>query len=387
MMNLLKGMSRFTIILFTIILVTVILFSPAMIFAQNSSVADLNPPNSFNNEYSIGNQKSRLQSRGAYQETAQRIYYSVGIKYINLFDQARLRPVMLKIYYPYNKTSMSSLVIFSHGLGGSYERCDYLGRRWASEGMISVHINHHGCDDSVWKNKIRPIRELKQIYPAFKSGRVHAGDVRFVLDELEFFSNVDSDLAARMDLSQIGVAGYDIGGLGALLLAGQQPPDRGESLYDERVKAVLVMSPPVYSTSHHALSVYNTIQIPTFFVTGTEDNGVIGDTTAIQRRIPFDAMLKADRYLVTYQGADHMIYGGHFLSINGRNDKPFQDNIARISAIYWKAYLNGDTHAYNSFARDSIGSLVNMGRIERKFPLVSEQPNLQAREASDSVVY
>ena len=360
MMNPLKGMSLFTVFLFTMIW-----FSPGMIFAQNSKCPD--------NESSFGNQEKSI--------------YRVGIKYKKLFDQIRRRPVTIKIYYPHNKTSISPLVVFSHGLGGSYEHCDYLGRKWASEGMISVHINHYGCDDSVWKNKIRPMKELRDIYPAFKSGRVHAGDVRFVLDELGRFSEKDPDLAAMMDLSQIGVAGYDIGGLGALLLAGQLPPDNGESLYDKRVKAILVMSPPVYSTRLYGESVYDTIQIPTFFVTGTEDNGVIGDTKAQQRRIPFDAMLKADRYLVTYQGADHMIYGGHFLSINGRNDKPFQDNIAYISAIYWKAYLYGDSHAYNSFARHSIGRLVNMGRIERKFPLTEEQPELQAREASDNITY
>lgn len=364
-----------------------ILLSQTMIYAQYSGDNLFVYDDSLKFEYSDNNNGIEAQIAPSYQEEASRMLYCVGIRYKNMFDPSRCRPVAAKIYYPYSKHSPSPVVIFSHGLGGSYERCDYLGQKWASEGMISIHINHCGCDDSVWKNKIRPLKELKQVYPAFWSGRVHAEDIRFVLDELNRLSIMEPGLADMMDLSRIGVAGYDIGGLAALLLAGQHPPDNGASLYDERVKAVLVMSPPVYPTRYSVSSVYEAIHIPTFFVTGTEDNGVIGSTKAEQRRIPFDCMVNTDRYLVTYQGADHMIYGGHILSINGRNDKQFQDNIARISSLYWKAYLNGDLHAYHHFARHSIGRLVtNMGRIERKFPQTL-QPGFQDQEVTTNTTY
>jgi predicted dienelactone hydrolase len=242
-----------------------------------------------------------------------------------------------------------------------------LGTKWAASGFVSLHINHAGCDDSVWKNNIRPMKELREIYPYFVSGRIHANDVRFVIDQLELLAKNDPVWEQMLDMSRIGAAGYDLGGLGTLLLAGQLPLDRGEYLYDSRVKAIIVMSPPVNSSPYAASAIYETVQTPVLFFTGTEDNGIIGTTKAPQRRIPFDHLINADRFLVTYNGADHLVYGGHILPINNRNEKLLQNNIAEVSLIFWKAYLAGDPKMYQYLRKNAIGNLIgHAGTIERK---------------------
>ena len=39
------------------------------------------------------------------------------------------------------------MIVFSHGLGGTRDGYEYLGRHWASYGYVSVHLQHKGSDD------------------------------------------------------------------------------------------------------------------------------------------------------------------------------------------------------------------------------------------------
>ncbi|MGA9042366.1 MAG: hypothetical protein WB421_17665, partial [Terriglobales bacterium] len=66
-------------------------------------------------------------------------------------DLARDRDIPVKIYYPANAKSPCPLIIFSHGLGGTREGYAYLGEHWAGCGYISVHLQHIGSDDAVWR--------------------------------------------------------------------------------------------------------------------------------------------------------------------------------------------------------------------------------------------
>ena len=259
------------------------------------------------------------------------------------------------------------MIIFSHGLGGSNEKCAYLGQTWAAQGFVSVHIQHLGMDDQVWKLKIRPIKELKDVYGRQWSGRTQADDIRFVLDQLDRLAAGDASLGQMLDMTRIGVAGYDLGGLAAMLVAGQTPPDRGQSLHDPRVKAIVVMSPPVADQMTFAPVSYGAMSTSALFFTGTEDDGLVGPTKAWQRRIPFDYMQGQDRFLITYKDADHLIYGGHIRPMKSLDDQKYQTNIAQASLLFWRAYLKEEQAVYAWFHGQSLGSIVGtLGRVERR---------------------
>ena len=66
-------------------------------------------------------------------------------------DAARHRSVPVKIYYP-KSAGRCPVIIMSHGLGGTRDGYEYLGRHWASHGYVSVHPQHVGSDDAVWKD-------------------------------------------------------------------------------------------------------------------------------------------------------------------------------------------------------------------------------------------
>jgi predicted dienelactone hydrolase len=77
-------------------------------------------------------------------------------------DAKRGRAVPVKIYFPLGSEGPFPLIIFSHGLGGSREGYEYLGRHWASHGYISLYIQHAGSDDEVWRGQARPLQSMKR---------------------------------------------------------------------------------------------------------------------------------------------------------------------------------------------------------------------------------
>ena len=295
--------------------------------------------------------------------------YHVSVSDSNWFDAMRHRNVPVKIYRPTQPQEKCPVIVFSHGLGGSNEKCAYLGQAWASQGFVSVHLQHLGIDDQVWKLKIRPIKELKDVYSQHWTGRTQANDIRFVLNVLDGIVTGGTPFGQMLDMSRVGVAGYDLGGLAAMLLAGQAPPDNRHDLRDPRVKAIVVMSPPVADQAAYIpIPVsYKTMSTPALFFTGTEDDGVVGSTKSWQRRIPFDQMQGQDRFLITYRDADHLIYGGHILPSRSREDQKYQANVTQVSLLFWRAYLKEEPAVYAYFQGPSLGSIVGtLGRVERR---------------------
>lgn len=203
---------------------------------------------------------------------------------------------------------------------------------------------------------------------------MQANDIRFVLNRLEQLADSGSSFGQMIDMTRVGVAGYDLGGLASMLVAGQSPPDRGTHLHDHRVKAIVVMSPPVYDHAAYAPASYGSMNTPAMFFTGTEDDGWIGTTQAWQRRIPFDHMQGNDRFLVTYHGADHMIYGGHIRSSKSRDDQKYQANIAQASTMFWRAYLREEPAVQAYFRGQTLGGVSgSLGRVERRLTDYAEQ--------------
>ena len=66
--------------------------------------------------------------------------YQVAELMLDWHDDARDRDVPAKAYYPEGDIPPCPLIIFSHGLGGTREGYEYLGRHWASHGYISTSI-------------------------------------------------------------------------------------------------------------------------------------------------------------------------------------------------------------------------------------------------------
>jgi predicted dienelactone hydrolase len=275
--------------------------------------------------------------------------YEVAVLRFTWTDVKRRREVPVKIYYPAQGPGPFPVIIFSHGLGGSREGYQYLGRQWASHGYVSVHLQHVGSDQAVWEKSWSKLLALRQAAHNLQNSLNRPLDVSFAIDQLEQLNLEPGPLKGRLDLSRVGAAGHSFGAYTTMAVAGQvfgRPGGREISFADPRIKAAIPMSTPVPRKRGNLTQAYAKIAIPCLHMTGTKDDSPIGETRAAERRLPFDYSHGPDQYLITFQGGDHMIFSGRprFFG-GGTQDARFQALISLSTTAFWDAYLKGDPAA------------------------------------------
>lgn len=277
--------------------------------------------------------------------------YEVATIKLDWHDKQRDRDVPVKIYYPKNAPGPVPLIIFSHGLGGSRDGYTYLGNEWASQGYISVHVQHLGSDTAVLKGAMNgSLQEAMKPYAA--TNRVI--DIYYAIYELEKMNAQPGPLHGKVDMNNIGVAGHSYGAWTTLMVGGEVVIRDADHIHhksrhsDPRIKALIPMSSPVRE-KEHLDEAFGGIVLPCFHMTGTLDDSPIADTKAADRRVPFDHMTgkMADEFLLTFKGGDHMVFSGRLSKRPSRaeHDPIFQKYIKDGSTAFWNAYLKGDQSA------------------------------------------
>jgi predicted dienelactone hydrolase len=299
--------------------------------------------------------------------------HEVATAFHDWVDVTRNREVPVKIYYPKEEKGPWPVIIFSHGLGGSREGYAYLGNHWASHGYVSVHLTHKGSDTEVLLTNPNDVMgAMKAAASDPKNAVNRAMDVRFAVDEVTKLADGDSPVAGRLDLEHIGMAGHSFGAWTTLAVVGQGAAALERTRFrfvEPRIKAAIAMSAPVAETmKRQPHAAFGWIQTPCFHMTGTLDTSPTGDTAAEDRRIPYDHITRADQYLVTFEGGDHMVFAGaKRLRGGGEKDAVFQDLIRQGSTAFWDAYLKDDEKAKKWLAEGGFGAALGRdGRFERK---------------------
>ena len=170
--------------------------------------------------------------------------YQVETGYYEWNDTARDREVPVKIYFPLKGDGPFPLIIFSHGLGGSREGYEYLGRHWASYGYITVHVQHKGSDVSIWQHSAQARESLRKSVKNAGNAINRTLDISFVIDKMENINNESDALKGRIDLQHIGMAGHSFGAWTTLAVAGEVFTGSNGSemnLAEPRIKAAIAM--------------------------------------------------------------------------------------------------------------------------------------------------
>ncbi|MCG8600302.1 MAG: hypothetical protein MI807_09195 [Verrucomicrobiales bacterium] len=205
-------------------------------------------------------------------------------------DESRDREIPLKVYLPAAQ-SVSPVILFSHGLGGSRMNNPYLGNHWAGQGYVVVFMQHAGSDEEVWKSV--PVRE--RLSAMKKAAGVQAAldryaDVPFVIDQLEKWNSQEGHvLHGRLNLEKIGMSGHSFGAHTTQAMMGQKYPG-GRTVGDDRIDAFVAMSPSTHRRMAPEES-FGHIKAPVMLMTGTKDASVITpDTTPEKRMAVYAAM-------------------------------------------------------------------------------------------------
>lgn len=301
---------------------------------------------------------------------SQNVVNNFKIKYLILKDISRNREIPIKVYYP-DKNDKYPVIFFSHGLGGDREGGKDWGEFWASNGYISIHIQHHGSDIEVLKQKSGGIKD--RVEELFKHANTknlidRIRDSKFCVNYLSILNLQDNDLKGLLDTNRIGFSGHSFGALTTQCLAGQVfKLDDGKeiSFYEEKIKAFIAFSPTV--TKKIERNNFDKIFSPFLCLTGDKDEVKLIGARPEERRIPFDNMPKNDKYLVIFKDANHMTFSGqhHFINSDNKSDK-FSDLIKKITLSFWDYYLKGKNEAYEYLVKYFKKEINGIGTFEMK---------------------
>ena len=286
-------------------------------------------------------------------------------------DAKRNRHVPVKIYFPPGGTGPFPVIIFSHGLGGSREGYEYLGRYWANRGYVSVHLQHLGSDAAVWEDSpiTNLLTDMRKAAANLENAANRPLDVSFAIDQLERLNLESALFKNRLDLARLGVAGHSFGAFTTLAVAGQvfiMPAGREISYADSRVKAAIAMSAPVPARTNTFDRAFGKIKIPVLHMTGTADYSPIGETHPEERRVAFDHIHGADQFLLTLAGGDHNVFGGVSRQVSPEKETQFKELICESSTSFWDAYLKGNAKAKAWLTNDFKIVLAADGTFELK---------------------
>ena len=282
-------------------------------------------------------------------------------------DARRDRDVPVRVFLPAERTPQS-VVLFSHGLGGSREGNAFMGEHWAARGYVAVFVQHPGSDTSVWSDvpKEKRYAEMKRA-ASVKNLRLRTGDIAFVLDELaRRDGDRGSPLAGRMDLSRIGMSGHSFGAITTQAVSGEQLP-MGLAKADPRIKAAIAFSPsgPRMGDAKRA---FGSVSIPWMLMTGTEDNAPIGAIDSAKRLEVFPALPSGGKYELVLDRAEHSAFTDRALPGDKEARNPNHHRaILALSTAFWDAYLKGDPAARSWLDGDEPRSVLeSKDRWQRK---------------------
>jgi predicted dienelactone hydrolase len=257
---------------------------------------------------------------------------------IVLHDDARHRDIPVEIHYP-DAAGPFPVIVFSHGALASKAAYSGLGRYWASFGYVSVHPSHA---DSVADSGFRGT--LREALADPRSWADRPRDVSFVLDSLAHVERFAPELAGKLDLRHVGVAGHSFGAYTASLIGGATvhvPGKQGPQRFaDGRAAAIVLLSPQGEGRLGLTPDSWDQLRLPVLLMYGSRDFGPFGEPPAWRN----EAFLKAppgDKYDVELEGASHMEFAG---SLAAGGDPP--DALFRCVEVetltFWNAYLKAD---------------------------------------------
>ncbi|MDX6766158.1 MAG: hypothetical protein SFU85_05165 [Candidatus Methylacidiphilales bacterium] len=262
----------------------------------------------------------------------------------------RILPV--RIFLP-NEKAVCPVIVFSHGLGGSREGSNFLGRHWSSRSYVTVFLQHPGSDSSVWQGEA-PGERLQAMKRA-ASGAQFMNRVRDVKGTLDLLTRLNADpkdaLAGRLDLSHIGMSGHSFGAMTTQAVAGESLGTgilgKGASLTDTRIRAAVIMSPSPLAKVDPQTS-FGAVALPWLLMTGTHDGAPSGlsSVTPADRLKIYPALPPGDKYELVLDQAEHSVFTDRKLPGEHKERNPNHHRvILATSTAFWDATLKNDAAA------------------------------------------
>lgn len=263
-------------------------------------------------------------------------------------DAQRNRELPLRAYLPADEAPQP-VVLFSHGLGGSRDNNQYLGKHLATRGYVAIFLQHPGSDEAVWKGKrVGKIMAAMRQAANGQNLKLRCEDVAVVVSQLKHW-NADGEhaLHGRMQPDRVGVSGHSFGAHTVQAVLGQAFPLVGTPFKTTGLRAGIAYSPSAPARGDPGRA-FRKIDKPLMLMTGTKDDSPIGSQTPDSRLKVFPALPKSiARYELVLDGAQHLAFSDRKTNrlLSSRRNPNHHRVILALSTAFWDAHLRDDAEA------------------------------------------
>jgi len=267
---------------------------------------------------------------------------------VQLHDPKRHQTVGLEVVYP-TQGGPFPLLIFSHHQGGAAREYRPLAAFWASHGYVCVLPEHA---DS-------PATRTVADTSTGPSARQRPLDISFIIDALPELTTKQPALRNKIDRTRIGVGGHYLGAHTAYLLAGARwHPVSGPSFKDERISAVLLLSPQGIGQGMTQQS-WAEITIPMLTVTGSRDYSRRTGNAPEWRTHPYRYSAAGDKYLVYIDDyhASKRTARHPAATYSGVIGPAHASYVYHATLDFWNAYLKNDKTALTRLKSGALETL------------------------------
>ncbi len=273
-------------------------------------------------------------------------------------SRARSLPVRLRVPQPCTADRPRAVVLFSHGLGGSRAGGERWGEHWAGHGLVVLHLQHPGSDESLWRGRSGGLTQANlRAGATVEQFLQRARDVGVAIDALARLSREEPALAC-IDASRVGMSGHSFGAQTTQAVAGQafpaaraQDPGGPTALREQRVAAAVAFSPSMRDDAPATRASFAGIRVPFLSVTGSRDGDVVGTgVTPALRRAVFDALPPGGAFLLWFDGAGHFVFNAGAGPVGPVRDvgvdvAALERATRAITLAFWRSTLEGDAQA------------------------------------------
>lgn len=272
--------------------------------------------------------------------TATQKQYKVQTQDIEL-SAKHSEAISARVSYPLNSKGSHTLIVFSHGNRLSNKDYHALTNAWVRQGYLVVAPLHLDTGDAVKVTALT--RKLGSDW--INAARVL--DMRAIIDQIDHITTRLEKFDGQVNLDRIIAAGHSFGALSAQLLAGANIELQGNSirpipkqLNDDRVVAVVAISPPGKIPGTLSEKTWETFDKPQLVVTGTKDVFEYIWQDYREHLISYEAAQPGNNYLLVVKDMDH--YMGNLIGRLDREALPQQialDLTIAQSLLFMDAHL------------------------------------------------
>lgn len=302
--------------------------------------------------------------------------YAAATAELILRDDQRKVDIPIHVRYPRDAVKPVPLVVFSHGMGGSFDAFESLTKHWASHGYVVILPTHA---DSVRRQQRGDGAEILRDPKGYRRrvdplGRV--ADVRRILDSLDEIESRVTGLKLAgghglIDREHMVIAGHSAGAMTTQLAVGvkarfglsRELRDCGDPRFD----AAIVISGQGTTSHLFTRDSWAEVKKPMLVITGSKDTSPASDETPESRRHPYGYAPPGEKYLLYIEGATHSSYQGNDRQAqiaqrlryeSGTADLQLVgDAVAAQTLAFLDAYLRDDTAALTYLKEDMVTKL------------------------------